>query len=153
MATPTSQEPSQLSPEQMQLYETIRHFLYTRKRDVRMPAVAKTVLEVSIQKHMAKYELEFLDNDERLHVALPLKVCGEDSYEVYLSLKEMRDAVEKANLSTFFHSDETQLSRKMIQMTQVRIPQLQNLNATTGKEGERIKAEQRQLEIHEKAIA
>ncbi|KAI3576027.1 hypothetical protein IWW34DRAFT_807958 [Fusarium oxysporum f. sp. albedinis] len=143
MATPTSQEPSQLSPEQMQLYETIRHFLYTRKRDVRMPAVAKTVSEVSIQKHMAKYEVEFLDNDERLHVALPLK----------LSLKEMRDAVEKANLSTFFHSDETQLSRKMIQMTQVRISQLQNLNATTGKEGERIKAEQRRLEIHEKAIA
>ncbi|EXK86517.1 hypothetical protein FOQG_09785 [Fusarium oxysporum f. sp. raphani 54005] len=41
-----------------------------------MPAVAKTVLEVSIQKHMAKYEVEFLDNDERLHVALPLKMCG-----------------------------------------------------------------------------
>ncbi|KAF5649881.1 hypothetical protein F25303_4568 [Fusarium sp. NRRL 25303] len=119
MEPSTSQDPSQLSPEQIQLAEISRHFYYVNKREARMFSGVKTMLKISIQKYMAKYEVEFLDEDQKLRVSLPLDVNREDSDKKFQLLMEMSDAMKKAKLLTFFHVDTIKELEKHVQMTEI----------------------------------
>lgn len=74
---------------------------------------------MSIQKYMVKYEVEFMDDDQKLRVSLPLDVNREDSDKKFQLLMEMPDAMKKANLLTFFRVDTIKELEKHVQMTEI----------------------------------
>ncbi|KAG5743112.1 hypothetical protein H9Q70_014169 [Fusarium xylarioides] len=101
METTPLQSISQLSAEEDRINEAIRNQYFERKRHTPMPNFLKSMLVASVEKNMAEYAVEFLDNDQKLHVLLP---PGN-----YLRLgtrcvarRELEKAMQKTRLSTFF---------------------------------------------------
>ncbi|KAF5603271.1 hypothetical protein FPCIR_1467 [Fusarium pseudocircinatum] len=94
---------------------------------------------MSIQKHMSKYELEFLEDDQRLRVLVPLDVMREDSEERFHRIGEISDAMRKAKLSTFFRDDSMKELEKQIRIAQTRISGLEKRNASTTQERRELK--------------
>ncbi|CZR37804.1 uncharacterized protein FPRO_07005 [Fusarium proliferatum ET1] len=135
MATPISQEPSGPCSEQEQMNEMSRNFYYVRKREVRMFPGATALLKMSIQKYMAKYEVEFMDDDQKLRVLLPLDVNREDSDKKFQLLMEMPDNMKKAKLLTFFRVDTIKEFEKHVQMTEISILGLERRNTCTSRRG------------------
>ncbi|KAF4444248.1 hypothetical protein FACUT_829 [Fusarium acutatum] len=153
MKAATSQEHSEPRPEQEQLNEISRHFYYVRKREVRMYPGAKALLKMSVQKYMAKYEVEFLGDDQRLRVSVPLEVIMKDSEERFHCVMEISDAMMKAKLLTFFRTDAIENAKNQVQISQIRISGLERRDASTTQEREELKVALDMLRIHEEAMA
>ncbi|KAG5792394.1 hypothetical protein H9Q69_008551 [Fusarium xylarioides] len=153
METPISQGPPELSPEQEQLRETSRHFYYVRKADVRMYPGAKTFLKLSIQKYMAKYEVEFLDDDQRLRVSVPLDTVNKDFGEMSYGIMDIQDAMKEAKLLNFFRDDTIENLKKLVETAQIRVSGLKRRNANTAEEREELKVAQDMLRLHRDALA
>lgn len=153
MATPISQESSGPCSEQEQMNEMSRRFYYVRKREVRMFPGATTLLKMSIQKYMAKYEVEFMDDDQKLRVSLPLDVNREDSDKKFQLLMEMPDAMKKAKLFTFFRVDTIKELEKHVQMTEISILGLERRNTYTSQERQDLKDQRDLLAIHKAELA
>ncbi|KAF5603272.1 hypothetical protein FPCIR_1468 [Fusarium pseudocircinatum] len=101
METTTSQRTSELSAEESRVNETIRNRYFKRKRHTPLPSSFKSMLVASIEKHMAEYTVEFLDNDQRLHVMLPPGnyLCPDTRC---FARRDLEKAMHKTKLSTFF---------------------------------------------------
>ncbi|KAF5718164.1 hypothetical protein FGLOB1_1748 [Fusarium globosum] len=153
MATPISQEPSGPCSEQEQMNEMSRHFYYVRKRDFRMFPGATALLKMSIQKYMAKYEVEFMDDDQKLRVSLPLDVNKEDSDENFRLLMEIPDAMKTAKLLTFFRVDTIKELEKHVQMTEISILGLERRSTCTSQEREDLEVQRDLLAIHKAELA
>ncbi|KAF5686327.1 hypothetical protein FDENT_5848 [Fusarium denticulatum] len=110
---------------------------------------ARRLYSRSIQKHMSKYELEFLEDDHRLRVSVPLDVIREDSEEKFYRIGEISDAMRKAKLSTFSRVDSMKDLEKQIWIAQTRISGFEKRNASTTQERKELKVAQDMLRIHE----
>lgn len=128
-----------------------RYFYYVRKREVRMFPGATALLKMSIQKYMAKYEVEFMDDDQKLRVSLPLDVNREDSDKKFQLLMEMPDAMKKVNLLTFFRVDTIKELEKHVQMAE--ISGLERRSTCTSQEREDHKVQRDLLAIHKAELA
>ncbi|KAF5697534.1 hypothetical protein FMUND_15391 [Fusarium mundagurra] len=153
METPLSQVPPEVSPEQEQLMEISRHFYYVRKADARMFPGAKTLLKLSIQKYMAKYEVEFLDDDQRLRVSVPFDMLKKDSDEGFRRIMGIQDAMRKSKLLNFFRDDTIENLKKEVETAQIRVSGLERRGANTAKEREELKVAQDLVRIHEDGLA
>ncbi|KAF5565429.1 hypothetical protein FPANT_14156 [Fusarium pseudoanthophilum] len=110
--TTTSQSTPQLSTEEDRRNEEIRNRYFERKRHTPMPGFLKSMLLASIEKHIAEYTVEFLDDNQRLHVVLP---PGN-----YLRLdtrcvvrRDLEKAMHKTNLSKFFEEGKSLRSQNL----------------------------------------
>ncbi|KAF5534577.1 hypothetical protein FNAPI_12315 [Fusarium napiforme] len=148
METPTSQEPS----VREQLNEIVRHFYYVRKTDVSVFPGAKTLLKMSIQKHMSKYEVEFLEDDQRHRVSVPLDVMREDSEEKFRRIGEISNAMRKAKLLTFFREDSMEELKKKVRAGQTRVSGLEKRNSSATQERKELEVAEDMLRIHEEAM-
>ncbi|KAF4494976.1 hypothetical protein FAGAP_8897 [Fusarium agapanthi] len=146
METPTSQE-------QDQLEEISRHFYYVRNTEARMSPGAKASLEMLIQKYFAKYEVDFLDDDQRLRISVPLDVIKKDINEIFHSMMDIADAFKKAELLAYFQDDTIKNTEKLIQMSHIRISGLEKINADTSLQRNNLKLAEDMLRIHENAMA
>lgn len=153
MATPISQEPSGPCSEQEQMNEMSRHFYYVRKREVRMFPGAKALLKMSIQKYMARYEVEYRDDDQKLRVSLPLDVNREDCDEKFQLLMEIPDVMMKAKLLTFFRVDTIKNLEKHVKMTEISILGLERRDPCTIQEREDLRVQRDLLAIHQAKLA
>ncbi|KAF5614482.1 uncharacterized protein FTJAE_13751 [Fusarium tjaetaba] len=98
MEATAPQSTSQLSTEDDPVNEM------DRKRHTPMPSFVKAMLVTSIEKHMAEYTVEFIDNDQRLHVVLPPGDYHRlDTHCV--ARRDLEKAMQKTKLSTFFEAE------------------------------------------------
>ncbi|PNP76600.1 hypothetical protein FNYG_10019 [Fusarium nygamai] len=107
---------------------------------------------MSIQKHMSKYELEFLEDDQRLRVSVPLDVIREDSEEKFCRIMEISDAMRKAKLLTFFRVNSMEELKKQVRIAETRVSGLEKRNAISTQERKELKVAQDMLRIHEEAM-
>lgn len=114
---------------------------------------AKDLLKVSIQKYMARYEVEFLDDDQRLRVSLPLDVNREDCDEKFQLLREIPDAMTKVKLLTFFRVDTIKDLEKHVKMTEISILGLERRDPCTSQEREDLRVQRDLLAIHQAKLA
>ncbi|KAF5697532.1 hypothetical protein FMUND_15389 [Fusarium mundagurra] len=104
METTTSQTTSQPSVEEDRMNKAIRNRYFERKRHTPMHCFLESILAPSLEKHMAEYTVEFLDNDQRLHVVLPPgDYLREDTHCV--ARQDLEKAMRRTRLSTFFEEE------------------------------------------------
>ncbi|KAF5581645.1 hypothetical protein FPANT_8833 [Fusarium pseudoanthophilum] len=106
---------------------------------------------MSIQKHISIYELEFLQDDQRLRASVPLDVMREDSEEKFRRIGEISDAMRKAKLSTFFREDLMEELKRKVRVGQTRVSGLEKRNASATQERRELEVVQDILRIYEEA--
>ncbi|KAF5637824.1 hypothetical protein F52700_4526 [Fusarium sp. NRRL 52700] len=140
--------------EQAQLVEMSRHFYYARKPEVPMSSDDKALLEVSLQKYFPKYEVEFLDDDQRLRISVPFDVMKNmDADDKFQLLMENAAAIKDSELLTFFYGDTIEEIKKMICTTQILISYLKRTMPSTAEDQEELKMHRAMLKHHEEALA
>jgi hypothetical protein len=101
---------------------------------------------------MSKYEMEFLEDDQRLRVSVPADVIREDSEEKFHRIGEISDAMRKAKVSNFFRADSIEELKKQVRIAQTRVSGLEKRNASTTEERKELKVAQDMLRIYEEVI-
>ncbi|KAF5568776.1 hypothetical protein FPHYL_2582 [Fusarium phyllophilum] len=153
MNSPTYEEMERNREEtNKELNEAFRHYFYVRNRNVLLTPEAMDALECSIQKHMAKFKVEFESNDEKIHITLPKIQDGEACIGHIRIAQELRTALDVTGISTFFLIDKARCYESHIQDMKRILLQTQKRQQKRGGLEADIKQQQEILSIFEVAL-
>ncbi|KAF5697533.1 hypothetical protein FMUND_15390 [Fusarium mundagurra] len=130
-----------------------RNYFYVRNRNVPLTPEAMDALECSIQKHMAKFKVEFESNDEKIHITLPKFEDRIACVGHLRNARELQTALDVTKISTFFLIDKARCYESHIQDMKRILLQTQNRHQKCGGLEADIKNQKEILSIFEVALS